>query len=361
VSALALPAGPEARAPRPARDDVRLLVGSIPDGEVQHVRAADLPGLLAPGDVLVINTSATLPAALDARRGDGRPAALHLSTPLPGLEFDGTRWVVELRIDHARVRDAREGERIGLPGGGWATLRAPYLGTRLWVADLALPAPLPAYLARHGRPIRYRHVAGAPPLAAYQNVYATEPGSVEMPSAGRPLTPEVVTRLVARGIDVAPLVLHTGVSSLERGERPYPERFRVPAPTAARVNLARRLGGRVVAVGTTAVRALESAVVEDGEVAAAAGWTDLVITPERGVRAVDGVLTGFHDPGASHLDLLEAIAGRAALVGSYRAAEAAGYERHEFGDLALMLPAARGAGSDRPRRAAPRARRGWRS
>jgi S-adenosylmethionine:tRNA ribosyltransferase-isomerase len=340
VSALALPVGPEATAPRDPRDDVRLLVTSIPDGALRHARAADLPGLLAPGDVLVINTSATLPAELTARRRDGTVAALHLSTPLPGSDEDSARWVVELRADDARVRDARDGERISLPGGASARLLAPYLGIRLWVADLSLPGPLGAYLARHGRPIRYRHVDGAQPLEAYQNVYATEPGSAEMPSAGRPLTSEIVTRLVARGIDVAPLVLHAGVSSLERGERPYPERFRVPATTAARVNLGRRLGGRVVAVGTTAVRALESAAGEHGEIRASAGWTDLVITPARGVRAVDGVLTGFHDPGASHLELLEAVAGRAALARCYAAAEQAGYERHEFGDLALMLPRA---------------------
>jgi S-adenosylmethionine:tRNA ribosyltransferase-isomerase len=340
VSAVALPVGPEARAPRHRRDAVRLLVAAIPGGAIRHAQAADLPDLLMPGDVLVINTSATLPAALRGRRADGRTVGLHLSTPHPGAGEDAGRWVVELRAHDGPVRDARDGERIALPGGAAAELRAAYLGTRLRVADLSLPEPLGAYLARHGRPIRYRHVDGEPPLEAYQNAYATEPGSAEMPSAGRPLTAEIVTRLVGRGIDVAPVVLHTGVSSLERGERPYPERFRVPATTAARVNLARRLGGRVVAVGTTAVRALESAAGEHGEIRASAGWTDLVITPARGVRAVDGVLTGFHDPGASHLELLEAVAGRAALARCYAAAERAGYERHEFGDLALMLPRA---------------------
>jgi S-adenosylmethionine:tRNA ribosyltransferase-isomerase len=324
---------PEARGL--ARDEVRLLVA---DGRVRHARFRDLPHLLAPGDLLVVNTSATLAAALDARRaGDGH-AQLHLSTPVPGEDEHGARWVVELRRDGERVRDARAGEELALPAGGRAVLLAPHLGRRLWVAQLSLPAPLPDYLARHGRPIRYGHVDGEWPLSAYQTAFAAEPGSVEMPSAGRPFTPELVTRLVARGIDVAPLVLHTGVSSLEQGEQPYPERFRVPEWTAARVHLARELGGRVIAVGTTVVRALESAAGEDGRVRAAGGWTDLVVTPERGVRAIDGLVTGFHDPQASHLDLLAAVVGPEVLARAYDEAAARGYLRHEFGDAALLLP-----------------------
>ncbi len=146
----------------------------------------------------------------------------------------------------------------------------------------------------------------------YQNVYTTEPGSAEMPSAGRPFTPEVITRLVAKGVGVSPLVLHTGVASLESTELPYPERVRMPATTANRVNDARRDGGRVIAVGTTVVRALETAGGDDGVAQPLDGWTDLVITPERGVRVVDGLLTGWHEPEASHLLMLEAVAGRAA-------------------------------------------------
>jgi S-adenosylmethionine:tRNA ribosyltransferase-isomerase len=341
---LALPATPEAHAPPEARglarDAVRLLVVPLPAGRLRHARFADLPRLLSPGDLLVVNTSATLPAALDATRAGGTAATLHLSTPDPQ---GGGDWIVELRTDGGarRLRDGRAGETLSLPAGGAARLRAPYRGARLWAASLSLPEPLPAYLARHGRPIRYAHVDGDWPLEAYENVYAAEPGSAEMPSAGRPFTPQLLARLAAHGIDVAPLVLHTGVSSLEAGERPYPERFRVPAATAARVNLARELGGRVVAVGTTAVRALESAAGEDGHVHADAGWTDLVIDSRVGVHAVDGLLTGFHDPGASHLELLEALAGRAPLERAYRAAARGGYLRHEFGDLALLLPAQR--------------------
>jgi S-adenosylmethionine:tRNA ribosyltransferase-isomerase len=339
---LALPATPEARVPPEARglarDAVRLLVVPLPHGRLRHARFADLPRVLSPGDLLVVNVSATLPAALEARREDGSIVALHLSTPAPEARGD---WVVELRSGGGarRLRDARSGETLSLPAGGAARLLAPYRGERLWVASLALPEPLAAYLARHGRPIRYGHVDGEWPLGDYENVYAVEPGSAEMPSAGRPFTPELLTRLLAHGVDVAPVVLHTGVSSLEAGERPYPERFRVPGFTAERVNLTRRLGGRVIAVGTTAVRALESVAGEDSWVHAGAGWTDLVVDAARGVRAIDGLLTGFHDPGASHIDLLEAVAGRPALERAYGAAARAGYLRHEFGDLALLLPA----------------------
>ena len=260
---------------------------------------------------------------------------------------------MELRRGDGVARDGRPGEQLALPAGGWTKLVAPYMGTRLWVASLALPEPLLDYLDHNGHPIRYRHLGEEWPLELHQNVYATEPGSAEMPSAGRPFTSALIAQLVARGIDVAPLVLHTGVSSLERGEPPYPERYRVPPWTAERVSLARRLGGQVIAVGTTVVRALESAATEDGRVTAAAGWTDLVIEPARRIRAVDGLITGFHDRDSSHLLMLEAIAGADLIERSYRAAAAAGYLRHEFGDLLLLDPV-RQARPSRSRRSARR-------
>jgi S-adenosylmethionine:tRNA ribosyltransferase-isomerase len=323
---------PEARGL--ARDDVRLMVAS--HARLAHTRFADLPELLTPGDLLVLNTSRTLPAALSARREDGSALTLNLSTPVP-FEDRG-RWVIELRRAGEQVRDGRVDERLSLPAGGRAELLAPYLGTRLWVAALTLPESLLDYLEHHGRAISYGHLEGEWPLDVYQTVYAAEPGSAEMPSAGRPFTAKLITTLVARGVDVAPIVLHTGVSSLERGEAPFPERYRVPESTAARVNLARRLGGRVIAVGTTVVRALESAASEGGWVSPAAGWTELLIGPERAVRAIDGIITGFHDRSSSHLQMLEAIAGPALIERSYRAATEAGYLRHEFGDLQLLDP-----------------------
>jgi S-adenosylmethionine:tRNA ribosyltransferase-isomerase len=209
---------------------------------------------------------------------------------------------------------------------------------RLWIAALELPDPVLTYLAVHGRPIRYSYVTRDWPLDVYQNVYAREPGSAEMPSAGRPITPELITRLVAKGVGVTPLVLHTGVSSLEANEHPYPEWYRVPATTAARINETRIRGGRVVAIGTTVVRALETVVDRRGELHAGEGWTDVVVTPERGAHSVDGLLTGWHEPEASHLQMLEAVAGREVLDVAYEAASAGGYLWHEFGDVNLLLP-----------------------
>jgi S-adenosylmethionine:tRNA ribosyltransferase-isomerase len=336
---------PEARGV--ARDAVRLMVAH--DGEpLVHTRFAELPRHLRAGDLLVVNESATLPAALDARREDGTAMTLHLSTPAPRADGGGlgvaapddpARWIVELRRDGRRFRGARAGERLALAGGGAAVLVAPYLSAgRLWIAALELPAPLLDHLARHGRPIRYAHQPHARPLADHQTIFASVPGSAEMPSAGRPFTPRLLDALAAHGIGVASILLHTGVSSQERGERPYPERFTVGAATAARVNAAHRAGGRVIAVGTTVTRALETAAAPDGSVAAASGWTSLVITPERGVRAVDGLITGWHEPDASHLLLLEAVAGHALVERSYAAAVALRYRWHEFGDSHLLLP-----------------------
>jgi S-adenosylmethionine:tRNA ribosyltransferase-isomerase len=320
-----------------ARDDVRMLVARGSDGRLTHSRARDLPDFLRAGDLVVINTSATLPAALSARRADGTELELRLSTPLPGASDD--RWVVELRKGDNPFRDARAGDTLQLPAGAQARLEAPYLsGPRLWAARLQLPEPLMAYLARHGSPIRYRYVPEAHPLADYQTAYAIEPGSAEMPSAGRPLTPAVLTALVAKGVSVAPLILHTGVSSPERGERPYPERYSVPPSTARLVEATRRWGGRVIAVGTTVVRALETVAHADGTIEAGEGWTALVVTPDRGVRAVDGLITGWHEPEASHLDILHAVAGRRLVESSYAAALQAGYLWHEFGDLHLIVP-----------------------
>jgi S-adenosylmethionine:tRNA ribosyltransferase-isomerase len=327
-----LPARLEATEPPPERDDVRLLVAS--PGGLAHHRFTDLPDLLRPGDLLVVNTSATLPAALPA--GSVR---LHLSTPLPGsFPDDGhERWVVELRDGAGRDRfnRGRAGERLPLPAGGEVELLAPYLGgQRLWAARLTLPEPLLAYLDQHGEPIRYRHLPDPRPLADFQTIFALEPGSAEMPSAGRPFSRRVLDALRERGVAVAPIVLHCGVSSLERGETPFPERFRVPAATAEAVNAAER----VIAVGTTVVRALETAVDDHGATEPFEGWTRLVITPETGVRVVDGIITGWHEPDASHLLMLEAIAGRELVERSYAAALEHGYRWHEFGDSHLILP-----------------------
>jgi S-adenosylmethionine:tRNA ribosyltransferase-isomerase len=307
------------------------------DGRLVHTTFSDLPRFLDGGDLLVVNTSGTLPAAVDATL-DGHGVVVHLSTRLP-VDL----WLVELRrpgpTGTSPTSEGEPGRVLTLADGGVVELLARYGSSqRLWVATVRLPDPLLRYLAVHGRPIRYGYVPKGWPITAYQNVYATEPGSAEMPSAGRPFTPEVITRLVAKGVGIAPLVLHTGVSSLEGHESPYPEVFRVPEHTAHVVNDTRRRGGRVVAVGTTVVRALESAVDDHGRVHPADGWTETVITPDHPVRSVDGLLTGWHEPEASHLDMLEAVAGHDLIERSYEAALSERYMWHEFGDVHLLLP-----------------------
>ncbi|HMJ37019.1 MAG TPA: S-adenosylmethionine:tRNA ribosyltransferase-isomerase [Baekduia sp.] len=347
AAAFALPSALEAREPPEARgiarDAVRLMVAARSDGTLAHRRFTDLPDVLGPGDVLVVNTSATLPAAVDAHRPGGAAVQVRFATAAPHLPPPW--WVVEVRTagGAARLRSVRASERLALPGGASAELVAPYAsGSRLWLARLDLGTEagggLPAYLARHGAPIRYPYVPRAWPLSDYQTAFATDPGSAEMPSAGRPFTPELIARLVARGVRFAPVTLHTGVSSPERHEPPYLEAYAVGAAAARLVNAARGWGGRIVAVGTTAVRALETVAAPDGTVVQGAGWTGLVLGRERGLRAVDGLITGWHEPHATHLQLLEAVAGAALLDASYRAALERGYLWHEFGDSHLVLP-----------------------
>ena len=338
-----LPSALEASEPAEARgltrDAVRMLVSYRGEQRLVHSTFALLPTFLDEGDLVVVNTSGTLAAAATGVDATGRGVVVHFST-----ELGPAMWVVEPRRPSARVSepwgDVEPPTRVDLGDGASLELLEPYEGSRrLWVAIVCTPAPVIRWLAVHGRPIRYGYVERPWPVSTYQNVYVTEPGSAEMPSAGRPFTTETVTRLVAKGVGVTPIVLHTGVASLESAERPYPERVRVGDATARRVNLAKATGRRVVAIGTTVVRALESAFdSRAGEVRPLDGWTDLVVTPERGVTVVAGLLTGWHEPEASHLLMLEAVAGRALLERSYDAALSEGYLWHEFGDVHLVLP-----------------------
>lgn len=418
LAGLRLPPQLLATAPAPQRDAVRLLVGRQASGAVSHHAFRELPSLLRAGDVLVVNTSRTLPAAVDGRIGN-EAVVVHFSTRRPpsagGGRGDG-RWVVEVRRPDGRGSTLPRaggpaGARIALAGGAALVLETPLdrRGERLWIA-LPLGADgrvldVPTHLYAHGRPIRYAYTERDQPLAAYQTVFATGPGpdgpagnreeeigtddvyayrgetlrgvpggastrktegrpqpdgagpedtgpegtgpggatpdgagSAEMPSAGRPFTAALVTKLVSRGVQIAPITLHTGVASAEAHEPPYAEPYLVPAATAWQVNAARAAGGRVIAVGTTAVRALESAAGADGRVHPAHGWTELVITPERGVRAVDGLLTGLHEPQASHLLMLRALSGDRLLENVYTQALRERYLWHEFGDVNLLLP-----------------------
>ncbi len=354
IDTFALPAHLEASEPPEARgvkrDGVRLLVSHVDTDSIHHSRFNELPRWLSSGDLLVINTSGTLKAALAARTRRGDTFELHLSTRLPG-----NFWAVEVRrpgpVASLPYREARAGTTFELDGGGELMLLAPYpfvsvlqAQSRLWIAALQLAEPVLSYLERFGSPIRYSYVTASWPESMYQTVFATEPGSAEMLSAGRPFTPALVTRLVSSGIQVAPLLLHTGVASLEDHEPPYEEYFRVPPETAERVNAAKRAGRRVVAVGTTVVRALETVTDSRAITSPGEGWTSLVITPERPLRAVNGMITGFHEPHATHLAMVNqviAAAGASApsshLERAYGEAQRTGYLWHEFGDSHLII------------------------
>jgi S-adenosylmethionine:tRNA ribosyltransferase-isomerase len=330
---------PELRGLR--RDGVRLLVAT-PAG-IRHTVFRRLGDQLSAGDVLLVNTSATVPGQLDGTR-DGSAVVVHVANRLSG----STR-VVELRTApdaSAPVLDGRVGERIGLPAGGVVELLAPYpqsgssptgVGNRLWRGRVTVAQNISHYLREQARPISYGYLSGSFPISAYQTIFALCPGSAEMPSAGRPFSAELVARLVGLGVIFAPITLHTGLSSQDVGEVPQPEWFEVSETTAHLINSSRARGGRVIAVGTTATRAIESAASPDGIVAAASGWTDLVISSERPVRVVDGLITGWHNPEASHLLLVESVAGTELTQRAYDAAVAERYLWHEFGDSCLFL------------------------
>jgi S-adenosylmethionine:tRNA ribosyltransferase-isomerase len=324
------------------RDQTRLLVGSA--AGISHTSFSHIGSHLSAGDLLVVNNSATVAAELDGRSSRHGQLVLHIATRLEDLSY-----VVELRSAPdaaAPLLDAEADDTVTLAGGVTLRLMTPYpyersapgaAGNRLWRASVPDPVALVRLLERTGRPISYGYLRGRFPLSAYQTVFSAVPGSAEMPSAGRPFTARLVAALKSRGIGFAPITLHTGVSSQEAPEGPQGEWFDVPAATAALVNETRSNGGRVVAVGTTVTRALESSVAPDGSASAATGWTEHVVGPESPPRLIGGLVTGWHNPDASHLLLVEAIAGAALTQNAYDEAVREGYLWHEFGDSALLL------------------------
>ncbi len=315
-------APPEAIGQR--RDSVRLLV-STPHDDVA-TRFTDLAAHLRRGDLLVVNTSATRKSAIGVLDSS---LTLHVSAAVD----DGT-WIVEFRDD-----DGRRPYRGPVPTrfdvmGAALELVGPHNDDdvpRLW--RVATTADLEAVLAAHGRWVRYDYVDGAAQDAWYQNVYATTVGSAEMASAGRPFSHEVLRALQQRGVDVASLVLHCGLSSQESGETPHTEDYAVPRATIVSVNAARREGRRVIAVGTTVVRALET-IARGG---ARVGRTSLILGEQVRAQLVDGIVSGFHPPEASHLDLLAAIVDRSVVQRAYDHACSGGFRSHEFGDSHLLL------------------------
>jgi S-adenosylmethionine:tRNA ribosyltransferase-isomerase len=333
------PLPPALRASRPPelrglrRDRVRLLVIDRARREISHSRFDRLGDHLGAGDLLVVNSSRTLPAAVAASRASGQPVQLR-----PCVRREG-RWdvlAVQPAPPHQNV-ELNEGEELRVGAS-----RLWVLGRRrdipfLWRLRLDTSDDLELILT-NGEPIRYSYVPDAVPLDLYQSVYASHPGSAESPSAGRPLTWELLAGLGRQGVGLAEVVLHTGLSSFQDDDYDaehhlFEEWYEVGTETAAAVATARR----VVAVGTTVVRALESAAGDAGQVRPASGWTSLAINRTRPPRVVDALLTGMHEPQASHFDLLQAFVPEALLARAYREAVAREYLWHEFGDATLVL------------------------
>ncbi len=323
-----------------ARDEVRLLV-TQDDGSNHHTAFHQLANFLDAGDVLVVNTSAVQAAALPIDLPGGRSGRLHFSTRTGSHE-----WLVEIRevVNNRTIRwqEGEAGMRFKLPGQAILQLQSQFYQDRsllhLWAARFSATQDLVDYLAQYGQPIQYENLHKQYPLDYYQTHFANQPGSSEMPSAGRGFTQRVLDRLIRKGIHIAPILLHTGVSSLEVNEKPYPEYFEVDAVSSAIINNAKRKGKRVIAVGTTAIRATESAANAQGQVQPTKGYTELYITSEHQMKVADGLLTGFHEPQASHLHMLQAVAGQAHIERAYTEAIDAGYYWHQFGDLHLILP-----------------------
>lgn len=330
-------AGEPAEVRGSGRDDVRLMVTHRMAGSIEHDRFTNITRHLRPGDVLVVNSSATIPASIMASTHDGAPVRVHFASPaIGGL------WQVEVRTalpDGATAPGPDLApQTLELSGGAILHLLARSPQTpRLWVAAFAGATGAVDHLHLHGEPVRYTP-GPTLPIESYQTVFAIHPGSAEMPSAARPFTSDMVTRLVSKGIAVVPIVLHTGVSSYESDETPGEERYEVPAATAAVINALRDNGGRAIAVGTTVLRALETVVDGNGTIHPGKGVTDVVIGPGHPLTSVDGMITGWHEPRSSHLGLLEAVLPRPLLRDVYDEAINGGYLWHEFGDLLLILP-----------------------
>ncbi len=335
--------------PRGERDRERMLVVDRARRAVRHARVGDLPEVLRAGDLLVVNDAATVPASIAMRTDRGARVEVRLSSRLPGAE---ARWTVVL-FGEGSFRDdtdarlapprVRVGERLVASVQG----RAGRLGARVLRVHAASPRLLDvafevgggAFLAalyEAAEPVRYSYLKTAVPLEAFQTAFATRPWAVEMPSAARPLTWGTLIAARRRGVGIAAVTHAAGLSATgdARIDRllPLPERYRVPAETMEALARARARGGRVVAVGTTVVRALEGAAAAGS----LSGVTDLRIAPGHTLRCVDALLTNVHAPGESHHELMRAFVDDALLARAHRAARDAGYVAHEFGDATLI-------------------------
>ncbi len=327
------------------RDEVKLLISKTSDDSVQHTIFHQLVDHLEEGDVLVVNTSGTLKASLRAQRGDGTQLIVNLSTRINDSDF-----LVEIRQavgqESKRFYGIQEGEILQLPNNGILKINGLYhrannqeTHIQLWKVELRLKEPLMDYLNQYGQAIKYGQIDQTYPISYYQTVFAKEVGSSEMPSAGRAFSPELLNRLIAKGVQIVPILLHTGISSLEVNERPYPEYYKMEEEAAQKINQAIQTNKRIIAVGTTVVRTLVSCKDGNGYLKASKGWTDAYVTPDTDISFITGLLTGFHEPKASHLLMMQAFASAAHFQKVYGEAIEQEYYWHEFGDLHLILTA----------------------
>ncbi len=322
------------------RDEVRLLV-TTGAGQIEHTTFTQLGAYLRAGDVLVVNTSATIASALPVLLPHGGQGRLHLSNKMNGQE-----WLIEIRevVGNKTVRwkNGEAGMVFQLPSAGNITLKQKFYRNQqwldLWIADFQVEQPVNTYLAAHALPIQYEKLNNPYPLTYYQTWFSFHPGSAEMPSASRGFTTDLVNKLMNKGVILAPFLLHTGVSSLEDNETPYPEYMEINPISANLINVAKSQNRRIIAVGTTSIRAIETAANHTGKVIPYRGNTNLCIDESYTMKVADGLLTGFHEPRASHLNMLQSVGGFEHIEQAYQAAIRAGYYWHQFGDLHLILP-----------------------
>ena len=341
-----------------ASSPVRLLVVDPAANDFAETSVSELPALLAPGDLLVVNDAATLPASLRGADDVGSPVELRLV----GAEEDGSFRGVLFGAGDWRQRT----EDRPAPRAGSLRLQFGALGARILERAPLSPRlvrvgfdvggdALWAALYREGRPIQYSYATAPLPLWAVQTAYAGRPWAFEMPSAGRPLTWDILLAMRRRGVRWASLTHAAGLSATGDpaidAALPLAERFEIPVVTAEALAETRRHGGRVLAVGTTVVRALEGAA-EDGVVRASTGVTDLRIGPGFRPRVADGILSGIHAPEESHFAVLAAFAGPRLLDAAWAHASASGWRLHELGDAMLVLSGAL-PGRAGPRQAVP--------
>jgi S-adenosylmethionine:tRNA ribosyltransferase-isomerase len=342
------------------RDDVRLLVIDPRAGSFAETRTTALAQLLAPGDLLVVNDAATLPASLRGRDAHGRPIEIRLLSLAGGSAKAPQFWAALLGAGDWRQRTEDRppppalapGERLVFGALGAEVLACATISPRLLSLRFDVDGDaLWAALYREGRPVQYSYLAHDLPLWAVQTVYAARPWAFEMPSAGRPLSWEILLALRRAGVEVAALTHAAGLSATGDAAidaaLPLPERYEIPASTVAAIGAARARGGRVIAVGTTVVRALEGASA-GGALPAGAGTTDLRIDARFHPRVTDGILSGTHAAGESHFALLGAFVDRTLLARATAYADEHGFQTHELGDAMLIAAGALGD------RAAPR-------